>query len=156
MANNYCQLYYHAVFAVKNRQSLIRPEFKQDVYNYISGIVTNQGHKLLLMNGMPDHVHLLLSCRTTLRMDNLIGEIKEHSNKYINQNFIQRGKFYWQGGYGIFTVSANQLDRIFAYIRNQETHHAKQKFIPEYKQLLKEEGLQFDDKYIFQDPYDHD
>ena len=152
MANTYSQLYLHAVFAVRNRQSLIRKEFKQDLYGYISGIVSNQGQKLLVMNGMADHVHLLLSCRTTLRMDALIKEVKEHSTRYINDRNLVRGKFNWQSGYGIFSVSNGDLDRVFMYIRNQEQHHAKKNFPEEYRELLKEEGIKYDDRYIFQDP----
>jgi putative transposase len=152
MANTYSQLYLHAVFAVRNRQSLIKAEFKQELYGYISGIVSNQGQKLLVMNGMPDHVHLLLSCRTTLRMDALIKEVKEHSTRFVNSNGCLRQKFQWQNGYGIFSVSNGDLDRVFAYIRNQEQHHARKNFLQEYREILTQEGIEYDDRYIFNDP----
>ncbi|HOV10544.1 MAG TPA: IS200/IS605 family transposase [Bacteroidales bacterium] len=84
MANTYSQIFYHVVFAVRNRESLIIPAIKEDMYKYISGIITNQNQKLFIINGMPDHVHILMNCNPNMNLSDNVREIKEHSTKFIN------------------------------------------------------------------------
>src|SRR5215207_9457590 len=105
MADTYSQIYYHVVFAVRNRESLVTPALKDDLYRYISGIISSQQQRLLIINGMPDHVHILMSCTPNMNLSNLVKEIKEHSTKFINERKIIRGRFYWQAGFGAFSVS---------------------------------------------------
>lgn len=128
MANTYSQLYYHFVWAVRNRQSLITENFKDDLHKYITGIVMNQGQKMMIINSHLDHIHMFVSCKTNIRPDELMKEVKEHSTRYINTKRLARGKFYWQGGYGAFTVSKWNKEMIVNYIKNQEQHHTKKNF----------------------------
>src|SRR6266571_5215128 len=102
MANTFSQIYIQTVFAVSNRQSLIKPEFKEELYKYITGIVMNQGQKLISINGMPDHVHILIGLRPAMALAHLVQEIKADSTNFINKRKLVRGRFNWQEGYGAF------------------------------------------------------
>jgi putative transposase len=102
MANTFSQIYIQTVFAVSSRQSLIQPAFREDLYKYISGIVRNQGQKLIAINGMPDHIHILIGLRPAMALADLVREIKADSTNFINKNKLVRGRFSWQEGYGAF------------------------------------------------------
>jgi REP-associated tyrosine transposase len=149
MANTFSQIYIQTVFAVGNRLSLIRPEFKEELYKYITGIVRNQKQKLIAINGTADHVHILIGLRPAMALADLVEEIKVDSSHYINKNRWVRGKFNWQEGYGAFSYGHSQLDTIVNYIKNQEKHHSRRSFKDEYLSLLKKFGIAFDDRYVF-------
>jgi len=149
MANTFSQIYIQTVFAVEGRLSLIRPEFKEDLYKYITGIVRNQGQKLISINGMSDHVHILIGLRPAMALAKLVQEIKADSTNFINRKKWVGGKFSWQEGYGAFSYGHSQLDTIIRYIRNQEQHHRRSSFKKEYLSLLKKFDIAFDDKYVF-------
>jgi len=150
MADTYSQIFYHVVFAVRNRESLITPTIKDDLYKYITGIITNQKQKLFIINGMPDHIHILMNCKPNMNLSDNIREIKEHSSKFINNEKKLRGKFYWQAGFGAFTVSKKDVTMILNYIKNQEEHHKKKTFRDEYLKFLKENEIEFKEEYIFE------
>ena len=150
MADTYSQIFYHAIFAVRNRESLITPRIKDNLYKYIGGIINNQKQKLFIINGVPDHVHLLLNCKPDVNLSSLIGEIKEHSTKFINDQKIIRGKFYWQAGFGAFSVSKKEVGVVLNYIKQQEEHHKRKTFKEEYIELLKENEIDFKQDYIFE------
>jgi putative transposase len=152
MANTYAKIYIHIVFAVRNRQSLLSKQLREPLNKYITGVVTNCGQKMLQVNNHKDHIHLLVGCRTSVRLDDLVKEVKEHSNRWINTNRFVKGKFQWQEGYGAFSVASWNYDVIYNYIKNQEEHHNKKTFIQEYEELLTQEGIEYDRKYIFYDP----
>ena len=149
MADTYTQIFYHVVFAVRNRESLIVPEIKDELYKYISGIITNQKQKLFIINGMPDHVHILMNCKPNMNLSDNIRDIKEHSTKFINDKKIIKGKFYWQAGFGAFTVSKKDVSMVLNYIKNQEEHHKKKTFREEYLEFLKENEIEFKEEYLF-------
>ena len=149
MANTYTQIYYHIIFAVRNRESLITESIKEELYKYISGIINNQKQKLLIINGMPDHIHILINCKPNINLSNLVKEIKEHSTKFINDKKIFIGKFYWQTGFSAFSISNRDIPAIINYIKNQENHHGKKSFKEEYLNLLKENEILYDEKYVF-------
>jgi REP element-mobilizing transposase RayT len=152
MANTYTQIHIHFIFAVKFRQGLIQKEWKDRLYQYIIAIVKNNGHKMLIINGMPDHVHLLIGLRPEQSISDLMKEVKSNSSKWINeQNFI-KGKFAWQEGYGAFTYSKSQLPRLISYIENQEEHHRKKTFQEEYLRILEEQKVEYNPQYLFKDP----
>ncbi|MFL5753139.1 MAG: IS200/IS605 family transposase [Bacteroidia bacterium] len=151
MANTYTQFFYHLVFAVKGRENLIHISWKDDLYKYISGIIEKQGQKLYILNGMPDHIHLLISCKPTVKFSDLVKEVKEHSTKYINQNKLVKGKFSWQEGYGAFTVSFGNVNAVLNYIKNQEEHHNKKTFREEYIGFLEEQQIVYNEKFIFEE-----
>ncbi|MDR7132181.1 REP element-mobilizing transposase RayT [Algoriphagus sp. 4150] len=149
MANTYTQIHIQAVFAVQNRVSLILPTWKDELYKYITAIVSKYEHKLLQINGMPDHIHLLLGFRPTQSLSDLMQEVKQDSSKWINSKGFVKGKFSWQGGYGAFSYSKDQVPRVIHYIQNQENHHKKQCFLDEYEDLLKTHEIEYDKRYIF-------
>ena len=150
MANTFSQIYIQTVFAVENRQSLITPDFKEDLYKYMTGIVKNQGQKLIAINGMPDHVHILIGLKPAMALADLVREIKADSTNYINDQKFVRGRFNWQEGYGAFSYGHSQLDTIIRYIQKQETHHQRRSFKSEYLSLLRKFDIAFDDKYVFE------
>lgn len=152
MANTYTQIHIQVVFAVKNRIGLIQSVWKDELYKYITGIVQAHHHKLLAINGMPDHVHILLGMRPTQSLAELMQDIKGSSSKWINEKKLVPGKFEWQEGYGAFSYSKESVLNVIEYIRNQELHHQRKSFREEYKQLLKEFGISFDERYVFRDP----
>ena len=149
MANTYTQLYVHCVFAVQNRFGLIGKNWKDDLYKYMAGIIEKQKHKLYVINGMPDHIHALISMNPSQSTSDLIYHIKRSSSIWINDNKLVQGKFSWQEGFGAFSLSKKDAYSVINYIKNQESHHGKKSFIDEYKEFLIENDVQFDEKYIF-------
>jgi putative transposase len=150
MANTFSQIYIQTVFAVSNRLSLIRPGFKEDLYRYVTGIVTNQGQKLIAINGVADHVHLLIGLRPAMALADLVREIKADSTNFINENKWVHGRFSWQEGYGAFSYGHSQLNTVIRYIQNQEPHHSRRSFRTEYLTLLRKFDIAFKEKYIFE------
>ncbi|MCX7547812.1 IS200/IS605 family transposase [Xanthomarina sp. F1114] len=148
MANTYTQIHIQAVFAVKNRESLIHNKWKEELYKYITGILQNNNHKMLIINGMPNHIHILFGMRPTQSLSELMQQIKQDSSKWINQKGFINGKFSWQSGYGAFSYSKNELPRIINYIKNQEEHHKSASFSEEYLKLLNDFKVDFDERYI--------
>ena len=151
MANTYTQIHIHFIFAVQNRQCLIEKSWKDELYKYISGIIQNYGHKLLQINGMPDHIHILTGMRPNQSVSDLMQKIKGSSSEWINNKKFLFSRFSWQAGYGAFTYSKSQVPIVIKYIRNQEEHHKKKNFTNEYKDFLKAFGIDFDEKYIFKE-----
>ncbi len=149
MANTYTQSYFHIVFAVKNREALIKKEWKNDLEKYITGIVQNQKHKLLAIGSMPDHIHIFIGYNVNYLIPKLVEEIKTSSNLWIKQNRLSKFRFEWQKGYGAFTYSRSQIDVVAQYVLNQEKHHKKKTFREEYIEMLKKFEIEFDEKYIF-------
>jgi putative transposase len=149
MANTFSQIYIHTVFAVSNRQSLIKSEFKEELYKYITGIVKNQRQKLISINGMPDHVHILIGLKPAMALADLVQEIKTDSTNFVNRKRLVHGRFSWQEGYGAFSYGHSQLDTIIRYIQNQETHHQQRPFKDEYLSLLRKFDIGFEDKFVF-------
>jgi putative transposase len=149
MANTYSQLYIHIVFAVKGRQNLISTIWKDEVYKYITGIITNKDQKLIVINGMPDHVHILIGLKPDKSISDLVRDIKANSSKFINDKKWINGKFEWQTGFGAFSYSHSQLTNVINYIRNQEEHHKTKTFKEEYIEFLKLFQVDFKNEYLF-------
>ena len=149
MPNTYTQIHIHAVFAVQNRLSLIVKPWEQRLYQYITGIIQNHGHKLLAINGMPDHVHILFGMRPSQSLSDLMRDVKGDSSIWINENKFVAGKFSWQEGYGAFSYSKSQVHAVATYIENQELHHKKRSFIEEYIKILQDFEIEYDEKFTF-------
>jgi putative transposase len=149
MANTYTQIYIHIVFAVEGRQNLIAPERNDELQKYITGIVTAQNQKLIAINNMPDHLHLLVGLRPDSSLSDLVRDIKANSSRFINEKHWVNGRFSWQEGFGAFSHSRSQLDDVIRYIQDQQKHHAKQTFRDEYVALLEKFGVEYDKRYIF-------
>ena len=149
MANTYSQIYIQIVFAVEGRQNLIDPIHNDDLQKYITGIVTRQNQKLIVINNMPDHVHLLIGQRPDSALSELVGDIKSGSTNFINRHRWVIGRFNWQEGFGAFSYSRSQLDTVIRYIHNQQKHHKKRSFRDEYVSLLDKFEVPYDERYIF-------
>lgn len=149
MANTYSQIYIHIVFAVAGRQNLIDPKHNDELQKYITGIVQNQNHKLIAINNMPDHLHLLIGLRPDASLSDLVRDVKAFSSKFINEQHWFPGRFSWQEGFGAFSYSRSQLGAVIRYLENQPKHHAKKSFRDEYIELLKKFSVDYDERYIF-------
>ena len=150
MANTFSQIYIQTVFAVSGRLSLITQDFKEELYKYITGIVRKQDQKLISINGMADHLHILIGLRPAMALADLVRDIKSDSSEWINKRKLARGKFGWQEGYGAFSYGHSQLDTIIRYIQNQEKHHRRRSFKDEYLALLRKFEIEFKEKYVFE------
>ncbi len=153
MANTYTQIFIHIVFVVKGRQNLIPQENKDELYKFIAGIFKEKGHKLHIVNGMPDHIHVLIGYNPIEALSELLKEVKRCSSMFINNNRWVKGKFEWQPGYGGFSYSKSQIDKVYKHIENQEKHHKKRTFREEYIELLKKFEVEYDERYIFEDVF---
>lgn len=149
MANTYTQIYLQVVFAVEGRQSLIQPEHNVELQMYITGIVAGQKQKLIAINNLPDHLHLLVGLQPDMALSNLMRAVKAGSSKFINEKHWVRGRFSWQEGFGAFSYSRSQLGAVVRYIENQQKHHAAKSFREEYVRLLEKFGVAYDPRYIF-------
>jgi REP element-mobilizing transposase RayT len=149
MGDTYVQAYFHLVFAVKNRKALIRKSWKDDLEKYITGIVQNNGHKLIAIGSMPDHIHIFIGYNLNQKIPTLVEEIKTSSDHFIKENRFTNYKFNWQKGYGAFTHSHSQLDTVVKYIMNQEKHHHKKTFSEEYIEMLKNFQVAYKNEYLF-------
>ena len=149
MANTYSQCYFHLVFAVKNRNALIKKSWNDQLEMYITGIIQTHQHKLLAIGSMPDHIHIFIGYYMSELIPDLVEEIKISSNVWIKKNHLTPFKFEWQKGYGAFTYSHSQIDAVIKYIMNQERHHQKQSFKEEYLEILSKNGIAFKNEYVF-------
>ncbi|HEX6335168.1 MAG TPA: IS200/IS605 family transposase [Flavisolibacter sp.] len=150
MADTFSQVHIHFVFAVKYRQALIEASWKHRLHQYITGIVRNNQHKMLQINSMPDHIHMLIGFRNHQAIARLIQNVKSESSKWIRDQFLP--DFLWQQGYGAFSHSYSAVETVVHYIQNQEQHHRKHSFLDEYKQLLEQCDLEVGKKQIFSPP----
>ena len=149
MANTYTQIHIQTVFAVKNRRAMIQSEWKDELYKYMTGIIQNDNHKLLQINGMPDHVHVFFGMRPTQSLSDLMKKLKGESSAWINKRGFCQTKFSWQEGFGAFSYAQSQVPQVIRYIKNQEEHHRNKKFIEEYVELLNEFQVDYQRHFIF-------
>lgn len=151
MPNTYTQIHIQFVFAVKFRHGLISSSWKDELYQYITGIVQNNKHKLISINGMPDHIHILIGVRPHQSISDLMQDVKGGSSKWINEKKFLKGKFEWQQGYGAFSYGKSQLKDVIHYIQNQEQHHQKKTFLQEYVEFLEKFEVEYDESFIFKE-----
>ena len=121
MANTYTQIHIQAVFSVQDRNCIISKLWKIELYKYITGIIQNHKHKVLAINGMPDHIHVFFGMSPTQSLSVLMQDIKGDSSKWINKKGFVKGRFSWQEGYGAFSYGKSNVDNVIDYIKNQET-----------------------------------
>lgn len=150
MPNTYPQLYVQIVFAVKGRENLIQLSWEDELYKYITGIIQNKGQKLLAINGMPNHIHILIGFKPDCNISDLVREIKKSSHSFINEKKYCKSKFYWQEGFGAFSYNHSMLDRIISYINNQKQHHKTKTFREEYLEILQKFDVEFNPTYLFE------
>lgn len=138
----------HFVFSTKGREPWIRDEWAARLYEYVGGIAHAEKRQLLAAGGMPDHVHLLVSVGRTIAVADLMRLIKANSSKWIHDTFSGQ-PFAWQNGYGAFAVGHDRIDVVRAYIVRQAEHHAVRSYQEEYRTLLREFGLEWDERYVW-------
>ncbi|WP_445712553.1 IS200/IS605 family transposase [Flavobacterium sp.] len=149
MANTYSQMYVQLVIVVKFREALIQKAWKEELYKYITGIVTNKGQKMLRINGVENHIHMLLNIQPNIALSDLMRDVKANSTKWINDQGFCKHSFRWQEGFGAFTYSISQLDNVIKYIDKQEEHHKTKTFKSEYLSLLKNFEVDYKEEYLF-------
>ncbi len=150
MANTYTRIYLHFVFSPLGRENVIPLKYKEELQKFTTGIIQNRNHKLLAINYMSDHVHILTGYRPSQPIPDLLRDIKTGTSRFINEKKWLPGRFQWQEGYGAFSYSHSQIYGVINYINTQEVHHKKQSFRDEYLGLLKEFSIEYDSKYLFE------
>ena len=141
---------YPIVFAVKDRENLIKKNWKDELHKYVSGIIKAKEQKPIIVNGMPDHIHAFIGLRPSMAISDLVRDIKNNSSNFINDRKLVNGKFSWQEGYGASSYAHSQIDAVYNYILNQEEHHRKKTFREEYLDFLKKFEVQYNEKYLFE------
>jgi len=149
MAGTFSQIYIQIVFAVKGRQNLIAREWKDSLHKYMSGIITGKEQKAIIVNGMPDHIHAFVGLNPSMKISDLVRDIKNNSSKFINEQGLASRKFAWQEGYGAFSYSHSHIGNVYNYILRQEEHHRKKSFKEEYLALLKKFEIEHNERYLF-------
>ena len=145
----FTQIYIQYVFAVKGRENLLQKPWRAEVFKYISGIIEGKNQKSIIVNGSSDHVHIFIGLRPSANISDLVRDIKNNSANFINKHNYVRGKFAWQDGYGAFSYSHSQINSVYQYIANQESHHHKRTFKEEYIDFLNKFEIEFNDKFLF-------
>jgi REP element-mobilizing transposase RayT len=143
-------LHYHLVFSTKNREAMIRPEIQPRLWEYLGGIVRTEGGFPRAIGGTDDHVHLLVTHHQRTALADFMRVLKTNSSKWVHESFSASAPFWWQNGYGAFTVSYPGLKSVEAYIANQEAHHRQAAFQDEYRALLTDHGVEFDERYLWE------
>ncbi len=149
MSDTYTKLYIHIVFSVKGRQPLIPKKHKSELHQYITGLIKNKKQKVMQINSMPDHIHILVGMTPDIALSDLVRDIKVSATRFINRQRWIAGKFMWQEGFAAFSYSHSQLNAVIDYIKNQEKHHSRTSFKEEYLELLKRFDVAYNPKYVF-------
>lgn len=148
MPQSLVKIIVHVVFSTKERIRIITPEIEPRLFGYISGIIENNGGKMIIAGGDADHIHILISIG---RVDiaELIGDVKRESSKWMKQQDLAFEKFYWQRGYGAFSIGQSQVSEVKRYILDQKEHHKKQTFQGEFRALCRKYGVDFDERFCW-------
>jgi putative transposase len=149
MPGTFSQLYIQIVFAVKGRENLIHTSWKEELHKYMAGIIKGKGQKPIIVNGMPDHIHVFVGLKPSMPVSDLVRDIKNNSSNFINDRKLVKGKFSWQEGYGAFSYSHSHIGKVYQYILNQEEHHKTKTFREEYTDFLIKFGIEYNEVYLF-------
>ena len=153
MATTFANLLFHIVNSTKYRRNLITPEVQDRLYEYMGGIIRDQQGIVLEIGGMPDHVHILAKLSPTVTISDVLRVTKTNSSKWFNETFTSKSPFAWQRGFGAFSVSMSNVESVRRYIQYQEEHHRKRTFKDEFRELLIRHGIEFDEKYLFEEEH---
>ena len=148
MANTYTRVYLHVIIRTKRGYPFIGSDFEDELYAYLGGIIKNQGHLPIKINGVKDHIHLLFAHKPVGTLSDLMREVKSESSRLINENKWVKRRFRWQVGFGAFSCDHRGVDRVVKYIDNQKEHHRQISYLDEYRKLLKESGIEYDERYL--------
>jgi REP element-mobilizing transposase RayT len=152
MAGTFSQIHIQTVFAVKYRESLLLPSFRQNLFGYIGQTINDLGNKTLIINGVGDHVHCFFGLRPAQSLSKVMQEVKANSSRWINEQRFLKCRFEWQEGFGAFSYSKSQVEAVCLYIKNQEEHHRNKTFREEYLAMLNAFEVDYDERYIFKEP----
>jgi putative transposase len=146
--STYTQILYQIVFGTKNREMVLSKNRRDDLYKYISGVLENKKCHLYRIGGVEDHIHIITHLHPGISLSDLVKNIKLSSSEYIKSNKLFSDFNGWQEGYGAFTYSIKQKDVLIEYVKNQEEHHRIKTFKEEYLELLHENGIEYNEKYL--------
>jgi REP element-mobilizing transposase RayT len=149
MGQSIVKNYIHIAFSTKNRQPLIRSCYEDDLHSYLGGICNNLECSPIKIGGFNDHVHILCVLSKKIALIKLLEDVKSHSSKWMKTKDDSLKNFYWQDGYGAFSVNPTEVETVVAYISNQHEHHKKRTFQDEYRAFLKKYNVDFDERYIW-------
>lgn len=149
MPQSLSQVYLHIVFSTKNRENLIKPEIEIQLHKYIAGILRNLDCQLIKIGGTQNHIHILNTFSRTISISKMLEFVKKDSSKWIKTQGSDYKNFYWQNGYGVFSVSQSIIETVKIYIENQKKHHKKKTFKEEYREFLNEYNIKYDEKYVW-------
>jgi REP element-mobilizing transposase RayT len=149
MPQSIFKMFAHIIFSTKNRADLIHPEIEDELFGYIHEIVENNKAKLIIANGTTNHIHLLVSLPKKIDIPELIGDVKRDSSSWVKKHDSQFSNFYWQRGYGAFSVGQLEIDVVKNYIANQKEHHKDKDFKTEYRGFLNKYEVEYDEQYVW-------
>jgi putative transposase len=150
MPQSLAQIYLHIVFSTKERRPLLHDQtIRDELHRYLGGTCNNLDCPVLLVGGVADHVHILCRLGRTIAVADLVKELKRESSKWLKEKSPELADFYWQNGYGAFSVSPGHVEMLRVYIANQEEHHRALSFQDEFRRLLKKYGVQWDERYVW-------
>lgn len=149
MGQSLVKNYVHIVFSTKHRQALIHPPVEEELHSYLGGICNKLDCHVIKVGGYIDHIHILCMLSKKIALMKLMEELKSHSSKWIKSKGAEYENFYWQDGYGAFSVKSSEVDTVIAYIANQHKHHNKKNFQIEYRAMLKKYKVEYDEKYVW-------
>ena len=149
MRHSKIEAYFHLVWATKGRDPILDSKLEPAVYHCIQQEAQGLGCTVLALNGMPDHVHILIGLKPNIALSDLVKDVKVASSRLVNDKRWVRGRFNWQEGFGAFSCSHSHLSKVASYIENQERHHARRSFRDEYLSMLRSFQIEHDDRYLF-------
>lgn len=149
MSRTFTQLFTHIVFSTKGRARLIAPDLKPELHAYLGGLTRELKGKALVINGMEEHVHLLVSLPPTISLSNTLRFLKSNSSKWVHEKWPERSSFAWQLGYGAFSVNKSNVPEVTDYICNQEDHHRRISYEEEFLALLRKHNIEYDERYVW-------
>lgn len=149
MGQSLVKNYIHIVFSTKYRQPLIHPPVEAELHAYLGGVCKNLECPPIKVGGYTDHIHILCMLSKKIALMKLLEEVKSHSSKWMKTNAKELSNFYWQDGYGAFSVNPAEIDAVINYIANQREHHSKKTFQDEYRAFLKKYDVEYDERYVW-------
>lgn len=149
MAQSLAKVYLHLIFSTKNREPLLAEEWRDELFNVLGGTANNLGCQSIIVGGVEEHVHMLFQLGRTITIADAVGKIKSTSSAWVNQTRGLPSPFHWQNGYAVFSVSQSSVESVREYIHNQPEHHKKQSFQDEVRQWLRQYGVEWDERYVW-------
>jgi len=150
MGQSLVKNYLHIVFSTKHREPIIDQQIETELHNYLGGICNKLDCQAIIVGGFSDHIHILCMLSKKIALVKLVEELKSHSSKWVKTKGNKYRNFYWQDGYGAFSVNPSEVDVVVKYIANQREHHSKKTFQNEYRAFLEKYNVEFDERYVWE------